>query len=260
MQGTAASLPSSRRRSPELDADRAHPRFRADKSSWRQVSALLDGNHPLVVPELPGHGQAEPRSARSVEDLAHAVGERLHELGIETAHVVGHSLGGAVAATLVDLGLVSARSLCLIAPAASARINTGSSAPVQRPYRRGATALAGDHGSRAERPSGGYARAVMRQREASGNGQALVDLADALFGEGTQTPSVAARLKRLDLPTKVIWDAAIASYPRRMRTTFPAISASTCCPGVGHVPQLEAPAVVARLVTELARATEGTAR
>lgn len=34
--------------------------FGADRASWRPVAGLLPAQHPLVMPELPGHGQAAP--------------------------------------------------------------------------------------------------------------------------------------------------------------------------------------------------------
>ena len=43
--------------------------FGADRTSWWPLARHLDARHRLVLPELPGHGQAAPRTVATVEDL-----------------------------------------------------------------------------------------------------------------------------------------------------------------------------------------------
>lgn len=71
-------------------------------TNWsRNVEALAE-RFTVVVPDLPGYG----RSTKHIErddpfgDLASAVRELLDELGIDRAHLVGNSYGGAAALRL----------------------------------------------------------------------------------------------------------------------------------------------------------------
>jgi 3-oxoadipate enol-lactonase len=52
----------------------------------------------VITPDLPGHGKTEPDAfTGTVESMARAVSLLVEELGPSSAHVVGLSLGGAVA-------------------------------------------------------------------------------------------------------------------------------------------------------------------
>ena len=102
----------------------------------------------------------------------------------------------------------------------------------------------------------GFAQAVLRQRAAQGNGAALLALADALFAPGTQLLRTGERLARLDTPAKVIWGRADRIIPASHAADLPGHVALHRLAGVGHVPQLEAPALVARLLRELHRAAD----
>lgn len=232
--------------------------FGADRSGWHQLAGLLDRSRPLVMPELPGHGQAPARPIKNIEDLAFAVADDLRAQGIEAAHLVGHSLGGAVAITLADLGLVSARSLCLIAPGGlGPEVNTGFIRGLARATRAEEAqpwldAMVADP---AALPTG-FAGAVMRARTAQGNGPALVAVADVLFGESTQLMRLGHRLERLQMPAKVIWGQNDRIVPVSHGNDLPAHFALHKLKGVGHVPQMEAPAIVARLANELHRSAE----
>ncbi|MDQ2068106.1 acetoin dehydrogenase dihydrolipoyllysine-residue acetyltransferase subunit [Xinfangfangia sp. CPCC 101601] len=232
--------------------------FGADRSGWRPIAGLLDGGRQIITPELPGHGQAPAQTIRNLEELAFAVADDLAARGIETAHLVGHSLGGAVAVTLADLGLVAARSLCLIAPGGlGPEVNTGfihglanaTTAPEIQPWLETMVA------DPSILPSG-FAQAVIRARAQSQSGPALKALAQALFGEGTQLMRLAHRLEKIAVPAKVIWGMNDRIIPASHAADLPAHFGLHRLKGVGHVPQMEAPALVARLLNELHRSAE----
>ncbi len=70
----------------------------------------------LILPDLPGFGASEREVADySVEAHAGYALQLLDHLGVDRAEVIGFSMGGAVAAELVDAAPERARSLCLIA-------------------------------------------------------------------------------------------------------------------------------------------------
>lgn len=232
--------------------------FGADRSSWRQVAGLLDARRQVILPELPGHGAALARPVADVQDLALAVADDLRATGVETAHLVGHSLGGAVAIALADQGLVSVRSLALIAPGGlGPEANIGfirglAHATTVEELEPWLETMVGD----ASALPSGMARAVLQARTRHGTGPALIALAEALFGEGGQKMRLGARLARLQMPAKVIWGLRDRIIPVAHADGLPGHVALHRLTGVGHVPQLEDPALVARLLDELHRGSE----
>ena len=67
--------------------------------SWRPVLEQLAEHHTVVAPDLLGHGRSEkPRADYTVAGYANGMRDLLSVLEIERATVVGHSLGGGVAA------------------------------------------------------------------------------------------------------------------------------------------------------------------
>ena len=91
--------------------------FGADLNGWRPVHRLLPEAQPALAIDLPGHGLSALGEEASFEVLVEAARAALIEEGISEAHLVGHSLGGAVAAALSHEPGVKALSLMLIAPA-----------------------------------------------------------------------------------------------------------------------------------------------
>ena len=67
--------------------------------SWRALIPRLAESHTVVVPDLLGHGRSDkPRADYSIAAYANGMRDLLSVLGIERATIVGHSLGGGVAA------------------------------------------------------------------------------------------------------------------------------------------------------------------
>ena len=81
------------------------------------VHRLLPATLPALAIDLPGHGLTPLGEDASFEALVGAARAALSEEGVGAAHLVGHSLGGAVAAALAHEPGVRALSLMLIAPA-----------------------------------------------------------------------------------------------------------------------------------------------
>jgi abhydrolase domain-containing protein 6 len=73
--------------------------FAADKDNWTRLAAHLKEDYYMVIPDLAGHGESDRRQ-ETVYSLAFQV-EILHELmqqlGFGKFHVVGNSMGGAIA-------------------------------------------------------------------------------------------------------------------------------------------------------------------
>lgn len=66
--------------------------------AWEEIMPRLAENHLVIAPDLLGHGgSAKPRGDYSIGGFANGMRDLLSVLGIETATVIGHSLGAGVA-------------------------------------------------------------------------------------------------------------------------------------------------------------------
>ncbi|MGX1273474.1 alpha/beta fold hydrolase [Streptomyces phaeoluteigriseus] len=67
-------------------------------ATWAELIPGLARTHTVIAPDLLGHGASDkPRADYSVAAYANGVRDLLSTLGIESATLVGHSLGGGVA-------------------------------------------------------------------------------------------------------------------------------------------------------------------
>ena len=87
--------------------------------NWLPSFDALSAQHRVVAVDLPGHGRTDKPMdvAYGVENLAGFVKDFMAVLQIERAHVVGHSMGGAVATRLVLMHPATVDRLVLVAPA-----------------------------------------------------------------------------------------------------------------------------------------------
>jgi pimeloyl-ACP methyl ester carboxylesterase len=78
----------------------------------------LAGRHQLFVPEHPGFGKSDnPPWIRNVQDMAMYYLDLIDGLGVERLHLIGHSLGGWIAAELAVRNCSRLATLTLLSPA-----------------------------------------------------------------------------------------------------------------------------------------------
>ncbi len=85
---------------------------------------------PGIAFDLPGFGHSDPSPCGSISGYARDLAEGLAMLGVERFALVGHSLGGAVAAALAELMPSQVSSLVLLAPAGFGRIHLAEAASI----------------------------------------------------------------------------------------------------------------------------------
>ncbi|MEH0072786.1 alpha/beta fold hydrolase [Pannonibacter sp. Pt2-lr] len=90
--------------------------FASDGASWAPLEAYLK-HRPLIRIELPSHGKSPRLRIPDFASLAAELRRALEQTGEEKVHLIGHSLGGALALALADTRPRQVESLTLIAPA-----------------------------------------------------------------------------------------------------------------------------------------------
>jgi pyruvate dehydrogenase E2 component (dihydrolipoamide acetyltransferase) len=223
--------------------------FASDSLSWTSLEREL-GERPIIRIDLPCHGKSPKRGIESFSVLVSEVRTAFDELRLERAHLVGHSLGGALAMALADTRARSMASLTLIAPA-------GLGPEIEGPVLDGIC--------RASRPesltpwlktlfvdetlvTGNYAQTAMASRRDPTLRAAQQDLSEILFSDGVQTFDLRAALRRLDVATRIIWGKRDNIIPWRHALCAPGHVALHLFEGVGHLPQIETPEEVGKIL------------
>jgi pyruvate dehydrogenase E2 component (dihydrolipoamide acetyltransferase) len=249
--------------------------YGGDKNSWLFLQEPLAARHRVYALDLPGHGASakevggdDPAGADlsaadlSAADLggvlADAVVGVLDAVGAERAHLVGHSMGGAVALAVAarDLGRVA--SLTLIAP-------SGFGPDINAGYLRG---FADAQTRRELKPVVGLLFAdeslVTRQvvddllayKRLDGVDEALHALLGMLLDGDTQRGDGAAALAVIGgaVPVSVVWGAADRIIPAAQAESV-AGAVRYLVDGAGHMPHMERPVEVQAAIEEtIARA------
>jgi len=230
--------------------------FGADLNSWRPLVGRMPGVYSALALDLPGHGASPFAGEATLAGLTAAVAATLAEEGVAAAHLVGHSLGGAVAAALTTMPGFLARSLALISPAGlGPEVNGAFIAGFLRarseaslsPWMRELVADPAALGS-------ALVATTLRQRAADELVEAQTRLAEALFPDGAQAIDIRPWLAEIGIPAKVIVGAEDRILPARQAEGLNGLIALHRFARVGHMPHLEAHAEVARLLSELVRA------
>jgi pyruvate dehydrogenase E2 component (dihydrolipoamide acetyltransferase) len=190
--------------------------FGGDKNSWLFVQQPLSESRTVHALDLPGHGA----SGKDVGDgslglLADTVVGFLDALEISRAHLVGHSLGGAVCAAVARSAPDRVASLALLAPA-----GYGSEADAE--YLRGFAAAS----SRRElKPLLGRLFAdesqvtrqlvddLLKYKRLDGVDKALATLLNTLLDGDSQALDTPALLEGVDVPVTVIWGSSDRILP-----------------------------------------------
>ncbi len=225
--------------------------FGADLNSWMFTQpALADGRRVLAL-DLPGHGGSSREvGAGDAAMFGEAVESFLAGLDLGAVHLVGHSLGGAIAASLAARRPDLVRTLTLIAPAGlGAEINVAFIDGFVRASRRKDAVevlqlLVHDPAL----VSRTMVEDVLRFKRLDGVTAALETIARAWFAAGRQSVDVTAAITGLTLPVQVIWG--------RDDRIIPVAHAAAVAPGVpvhvleaaGHLPHMEKSGEVNRLI------------
>ena len=85
--------------------------------AWEGIAANLQGDHPVIAYDLPGHGASlDSDSIGGAGRMAKVILADLDHRGVSRFHLCGHSMGGAVAALIALRNPERVASLALLAP------------------------------------------------------------------------------------------------------------------------------------------------
>ncbi len=223
--------------------------FASDAASWAPLEPALR-HRPLIRIDLPGHGGSPTLPIPDFAALAALIRRTFTELDLARAHLVGHSLGGALALALADTRPRNIESLTLIAPAGlGPEIDGAALTGITRATRLESLApwlrrLVHDETIVTD----GYARAVMTARADPGLRAAQAGMAEALFPDGVQAFDLRAALARLQAPTRILWGRRDRIIPWRHALEAKGAVALHLFENIGHLPQIEAPEEIGKLL------------
>jgi pimeloyl-ACP methyl ester carboxylesterase len=245
-----------------------HP-FLCSQNVWRTVADQLadTGRFEVFAPTMPGHNGGTRSGTWFMETsaLVDDVERRMDQLGWDTAHVVGNSLGGWVAFELERRG--RARTLTGIAPAGGWGQHAATKYETVLKFLLGGPALVAARliGPRIlEYP--GIRRIATLPVSGPADGPSHADLV-ALVDDATHcTAYVQLLVKTLRLPgllelanvaapTHLVLCEKDRVFPtprgnRYFIDNLPKDTRVTRLPGLGHIPMLEAPGQITELISE----------
>jgi pimeloyl-ACP methyl ester carboxylesterase len=234
-------------------------------NAWQDVVPLLSDHHQVYAHTSAGHhgGPQLVRRPATVSDLVDAAERFLDERGLERPHLAGLSLGGWMAIELARRG--RAASVCALAPAGFWSAGDSAQSHVRKQVHKFVTM------GRLARPARPVVALAMKSptvrrlgfREAACHadrisGAQAVGLVDDIIGSTVNVDDLIgsseqlAPLNPLPCPVTIAWSGNDAIIPvpacdKIARARVPQASFTTL-PGVGHLPMVDDPPLVARTI------------
>ncbi len=228
--------------------------FGADLNTWMFTQPALAEGRRVVALDLPGHGgSAKDVGSGDAERLTDAVEHAAGALGIERLHLVGHSMGGAIAALLALRRPELVATLTLIAstglgPEINAAFIDGF---VRASRRREAVEVLNLLVHDPSLVSRTMVEDVLRYKRLDGVASALATIAEAWFAGGRQSLDLTARLAGLKLPLQIIWGREDRIIPVAHAAALGDRLPVHILNDTGHLPHMEKAGEVNRLIKRL---------
>jgi pyruvate dehydrogenase E2 component (dihydrolipoamide acetyltransferase) len=181
--------------------------FGGDLDNWLfNIDALAEKSTVYAL-DLPGHGQSTKALAKpSLASMTVALAGFMDELGIASAHLVGHSMGGAIAMQLASDYPKKVKSLTLICssglgPEFGNYVENFIAAQSRKDLKPALESLFADKSLVSRQ----LVDDVLKYKRLDGVDALLKELNTALFRGGRQHDATGAKLKGKLPPTLVIW-------------------------------------------------------
>jgi pyruvate dehydrogenase E2 component (dihydrolipoamide acetyltransferase) len=228
--------------------------FGGDLNSWLFSQPDLAERFRTIALDLPGHGgSTKSVGSGDIKTLTAAVSALLDALDVQAAHLVGHSMGGAIALELAELAPGRVRSLTLISPAGlGGEVNMAyvdGLIEARRPKQLSQTLelLFADPGL----VNREMTENLLRFKRLDGVDGALRAIAGANFPDGRQAASYREALARFAGPAVVVWGRQDRILPASHSESLPARVEVSILDDAGHMAHMEKAAEVNRLIASV---------
>lgn len=228
---------------------------------WEDVVEHLNGVFTTIAYDLPGHGLSiDYPKAGSAKTAARAVLADLAARGIERVHLVGHSMGGAVATLAALLEPQRVASLTLLAPGGyGPEIN----APLLRRYAAAICpedirACLVEMSSPDSTVSEHAVRHLAEMRDRPGQSEKLIEFVTAMTCDDRQGVIPRETIAALPMPVMVVWGTDDNVLPYSQAEGLPARFMIHHVLEVGHMLPEETPELVADIVLRMSRRRQRT--
>lgn len=227
--------------------------FGGDLDNWLFNIDAVGEKSPVIALDLPGHGQSTARlSGTSIEALAGFVVRFMDVLDVEQAHLVGHSMGGAIASQMALDHPSRVASVALIGSAGlGPEFNAGYTEDfVAAPSRRELKPVLEQLFANPELVSRQMVDDVLKYKRLDGVGELLGALSRGMFSGGRQAEQPGLRLEQTGKPVLVIWGREDRIIPAHHAGSAPPGATVEVLDGAGHMVQMERANDVNRLLKQ----------
>jgi pimeloyl-ACP methyl ester carboxylesterase len=243
--------------------------------SWKPVMNRLAEERDVIAIDLPGHGSSPvtpagtpPTAAGFARVIATFLSE---ELGIESAHLAGNSMGGWTALEIAKLG--PARSVTALCPAGLWRERTPRYCIASFRFSYALARLLGQRGARLA-TSTAVGRTLLMEQMFGRPWKIPAEEAAEVVGNLVESPGFLAHLEAaaperfsggrgIDVPVTVAWgtrDFLLLPWQSRHREELPPHTRFVSLSGCGHVPMHDDPGLVASVVLGVGNADAAPSR
>lgn len=232
--------------------------FGADKDTWMFLARLLNKDHRVISLDLPGFGEATRDNSEryGVPEQAQRLDVFMEKVGIQKAHIIGSSMGGAISAGLALDYPHRVRTLTLIDAMGvespeksdiSKEFEQGRNPLVLRSEKDFDQMLAFNFVKTPDLPE--FAKRLFVKRAI-----ANAAFSDKVFNDLNNPPlKLQARLGEIKIPTLIIWgDSDRIIHPSSANVFAQGIAGSQVkvIAACGHSPHMERPEEVTKLWSE----------
>jgi len=225
--------------------------FGADLNTWMFTQPALAATRRAVALDLPGHGgSVKDVGAGNAEGLTDAVEGVREALCIERVHLVGHSMGGAIATLAALRRPERVASLTLVASAGlGPEINASFiDGFVRASRRREAVEVLGLLVDDPALVSRAMVEDVLRYKRLDDVALALAKIAAAWFPGGRQSLDLTGRIGALTMPVQLVWGRNDRIIPVAHGEALAAHLPVHILDAAGHLPHMEKAGEVSRLI------------
>ncbi len=226
--------------------------FGSDARSWTMNQPALAAAATVYALDLPGHGVSPVHDLGGLDRVTAIVAEAIAVLSPEPVHLVGHSMGGAIALRLAELHPARLRALTLIAPAGVGESHNTAFIPALLAMEDAASAevalrMLVVHPALLNRQ---IIEGVLAARNQPHVHAAWQKARLVLSEVRARQAEARAALAGLSMPVEIIWGEQDAVLPPVGPDEVPPGVRLHLIPNAGHVPQMEAMKAVNRLIAD----------